>query len=419
MFQKIKSYIGNISVYFTASLIPMFVSLLTNPLIALNMSPTDYAIVGYYTSFSTLLTPFITFYLVNYYNQRYFRVSDIERIELKATLIKTLIYFSFILSFISIVALLIYIIYFNTDFELPVFPYILLSILAIPLTGIYALTLNEYRLRRESKKFFKLSVGYGLLGVLLTLLFVVVFKDGARGKLLSTLLVNFCFFVVCILINKDCFKIKFNKTIFFNSVKFCWPLTIAAMLNFFSNGYDKVFLERLGNISELGYYTVGAQFAAYLQIFANAVQSTFQPDLYENIAKSNYRKTVQYVVIILGSISLVVFAYYLLAPFVINILTAGRYTMSVGYSQILSISLITSTAYYVSSQITIALGKSFVPLMTKSIGSLLIILLYMYMINSYGFYGAAWANIVSYLILLILNIIILTLVVRRDGIKNT
>lgn len=76
-----------------ASIIPMFIHLVTNPLIALNMTPVDYAIVGYFTSFNSLLTPLITFYAFAYYTKRYFELADNERLVLKATIFKSLIFF--------------------------------------------------------------------------------------------------------------------------------------------------------------------------------------------------------------------------------------------------------------------------------------------------------------------------------------
>lgn len=422
MHQRLLNYFKHISTYFSASLIPMLISLLTNPLIALNMSPEDYAITGYYGSFSHLLTPLILFYTVNFYNQRYFRVSPEERIRLKATIVRFLIYISATIALVSLVGVWGYIKLFNSESSLPIFPYLGLSIFAIPLTGIYALTLNECKLQRNSKKFFRISVSNGILGIALSLLFVVVFKDGARGKLLATFLVNLCFFIWCLWYNRDCFKIKFDTTILSDTLKFCWPLTIAAMLGFFTSGYDKILLEKLGDMQELGYYVVGAQFAGYLHVFTTAIQATFQPDIYENIAQKNARKTALYILVMLGAISGVVFVFYIAAPWVVDILTAGRYIESVTYSRILAIANITSTAYFASSQITIALGKTRVTLLNKSICTVLIILMFNIMIANYGFIGAAWGTVLSNILLLVMNISLLFISLKiqnKNGIKNT
>ena len=52
--RKYKLYIQNLSLYFLASLIPMFLQVISNPFFAMNLSPEDYAIIGYYTSLNVL-----------------------------------------------------------------------------------------------------------------------------------------------------------------------------------------------------------------------------------------------------------------------------------------------------------------------------------------------------------------------------
>ena len=90
-FNKLTKQGKNLGIYLSASLIPMALSLLTNPWIAKNLPPVDYAIIGYYQGFNTLLTPFINFYLLHYYTKRFFETSDVERENLRATIFKTLI----------------------------------------------------------------------------------------------------------------------------------------------------------------------------------------------------------------------------------------------------------------------------------------------------------------------------------------
>ena len=84
-------YSKKIATYFSASLIPMLLNLAINPLIAQNMSPKDYAITGYYTSFTSLIGPIIVFYMIHYYIKDYYRCNEDERKTLFATIAKALI----------------------------------------------------------------------------------------------------------------------------------------------------------------------------------------------------------------------------------------------------------------------------------------------------------------------------------------
>ena len=73
------------------------------------------------------------------------------------------------------------------------------------------------------------------------------------------------------------------------------------MLGFFSNGYDRVFLERLGDHAELGYYSVGVSMASYISVFQSAIGNTFQPDLFQAIAQRNRKQLTRVIVLLVGS----------------------------------------------------------------------------------------------------------------------
>lgn len=406
---KIINYIQSIGLYFGASLIPMLLNLISNPLVAMNMSPEDYAITGYYTSFSTLLSPLIVFYMLHYYTKKYYEVNEQERIKLKALLFKSLIYFSGLLAVLCLLGLIAYIKIFNSNSSIPIMPYAALTVLSLPLTGIYSLMQVDLRMERKSKIFFKISVTNGILLVCMTLLLVVVIKLGAYGKLLAPFIVNLIFFFWVCYKYQELFHYPFDKQEFKTIIKFCTPLTIAAMLSFFSNGYDRIFLERLGNIKELGYYVVGVQIAGYISVFQTALGSTFQPDIFQAITERNYNKLAKISCLLIGGVTIIVIVFIIASPLLIKILTAGRYMMSVKYTQIVAFSTITSAIYYTISQTTIALGKSYLTLFNKIITSVFSIALFSILINKFQFYGAAWGLVLSFLISAICNIILLTI----------
>lgn len=402
---KFKKQITNLSIYMLAAMIPMILSLLANPFIAKNLSPTDYAIVGYYTAFNTLFGPFVNFYLLHYYTKKFYELNADERLTLKSTIFKSLIYFSFVLAFVVFILLYIYTVFFNKNSQIPFLPYALLTVIYLPLTGIYTLNLTEYRMLRESKKFFNLSVVNGVLGVALAILFVVIFKWGADGRLWAMFLSAFIIFTYVLIKNKDLLKIKFDYNIFKTACKFCFPLVIASMLTFFSSGYDKVILERTGDITALGIYSVGAVIASYLHVFSTSINDTFQPDIFKSIAEKNMRKCFNYIIIKLSIMSFCVVCFIVLAPYIIDILTFGRYVNSTKFASILAISSITSMLYYSMSQVTVAMGYTTITLWNKIIGSVLSIASFGFLIPAYGATGAAWGVVLSYIYFFIGNVV--------------
>ena len=150
MVSKLIAVIRNLSMYFVAALVPMLLSLLINPFLARELSPSDYAIIGYYGAFNSFFQPVITFYLLHYYTKRYFELDEIERRCFRATIFKALIFFSLLLAVLCMAGLVIYHCLFNSDSTLPIFPYVVLSVLPLFLTGIYMLQLVVFQMKRES-----------------------------------------------------------------------------------------------------------------------------------------------------------------------------------------------------------------------------------------------------------------------------
>lgn len=409
MHRRVVKYIKHISTYFGASIIPMFLMLLINPLVALNMSPDDYAISGYFSSFNSLIGPLIIFYMLHYYNKRYYEVDDDRRIRLKALLFKAVTAFSFLVAIFCFVALFVYIKYYNDTLECPIMPYLAFTVFAIPLTGIYNLELVDKRMGRNSKGFFYLSIINGILLFIANIIFVVLLKLGAIGKLLAPLITNLLVFVYLFIKNKYLLSLKNSWSEFGIIIKFCFPLTIGAMLGYFSSGFDKTYLESLGNYTEYGYYIVGGSIAAYLSTFSTSISSTFQPDIYEAIASGNRRLLWKTSLIQVVLISIVVVVFVAFCPLIIRILTAGRYDNSTIYARIISFSTITSTIYYLINNYTIAVGYPKLYLYTTVISSILIIFLLKESVKNFGFVGGAWMASGAFIILSVINIILLSL----------
>ena len=102
--------------------------------------------------------------------------------------------------------------------------------------------------------------------------------------------------------------------------------------------------------------------------------------------------------------------FILVSPLVVRILTAGRYMESLPYANIIALSSITSMMYYSMSQVTIALGYTYVTLANKVLGSVLSIASFYFLITRFGATGAAWGTVLSYLYFLLGNALMVAIV---------
>ena len=419
MIQKYLSSAKNILTYFSASIIPMLLNLIANPFISMNMSPEDFAISGYYTSFANLLTPLMTFYFLQYYIKRYYEVEGTERQKLKAAIVKLLLTFSIAVAILSILALYAYIKVFNSDIHFDIFPYLPIAIMAMPLTGLYNLELAEYKMQRNSSSFFWLSTINGVINSGSLVVLIVFLHLGALGKLLSPLLVNVAFTGYLIYKYRQLLFIKVDRGFIMKMFKFCWPLATAAMLGYFTNGYDKTCLERVGENDTFGYYVVAASMAALLTVFSNAIGNTFQPDVYQCIAEKNRRKLMKIFGVQLAMLLAIVLVFEFACPLIVYVLTAGRYMESIPFTRILCIGTFTSAMYFNINCYTIGSGHPKLSLYTSILGSIALILLMPLCIDYWKFNGAAWLSVCSYLIFFMFNALLLIVKSHRnEGTNN-
>ena len=218
------------------------------------------------------------------------------------------------------------------------------------------------------------------------------------------------------------FRIHTGWPEFRNVLVFCLPLAAGATLGYFFNGFDRTYLESIGDVREYGYYIVGAQIAGYLNVFATAVTSTFQPDIYEAIAKKDRRSLWQSAIMQVGLVTAVVAVFVIFCPLVTRLLTAGRYMDSTLYARIVSLSVVTSAIYYVINNYTIAKGYPRLYLYTTVICSVLIVLAYPPVVDMFGFAGGAAMTGISFVMLAAVNLLLLALTAffrrcsRRRGI---
>lgn len=410
--KKNKKVLFDTFFYLLASLIPALLLIIINPLLAKNLSPEDYAIIGYIGSFATIVTPLVTFMLMRYYFVNYFRVDEVLRDRIKSAILHSLLLFSLVMSLLVVGGITIYHYRFNISSTIPLFPYLLLSVGAIWLGALFTFQLSEYRIQRLSQKFFWFSVSNGIIKLLLLLLLVVVLGHGAIGYELATFITAVIYFIYSFYKYRKCIFRSIEFSIIGDALKFCWPIALAGCLEFFSHGLGRVMLERLGDNVEYGYYSVGNQFATYISLVTTALFTAFNPDIYESAAKGSKKKLLKIFGILLSVETITVLLFILLAPYIISILTAGRYVMSIKYAQILAISQIFTLVFYYINDVTIAFGHTRIVMWTKLIVGVLSVIILLNIIERNAYVGAAWGQTLIYLLYSVVNLGLLVIMLK-------
>ncbi len=410
---KYKSYLNTSFLYLGSSLCVSLIGILINPILAKNLSHEDYAIIGYFTSFQLLLIPLIGFNLTTYYLRNYSRIAEDKRQIVSDTILIGLIVIGFFSLVLFTTALYLYCSWIKVKFSF--FPYAIYSMAQTYVSIFFTFYLIKLRINRQAKKFALVTIINALVTTTLTLILVAYYKQGADGKLLSSLIA--AILIGTYSINKSIGRWQFDFKILKEALVFGLPLTTSALFWYFLTGVDRAILAELNDTYTFGNYSVAIQITAYMAIFYTAVNNTFEPDIYQAITENNKRRLIK---LIGSSIAVIIFAnlaFIALAPFTISLLTANRYVESTPFARILALQNITMACYYMVVKLFIGYGHVKAELAVRIVGAAISVLLFKILINEYGFYGAAWGQVFSFLILSILGLVSLYIIQNKTKIS--
>jgi O-antigen/teichoic acid export membrane protein len=408
-----KLRIKSLSWYLLASAITSIVGLVINPFLAIGLSHEDYAIIGYFSSFGIMLSPIVAFSFNSFYARNYFLYDEEKRQRLLQTLLSLFIYFG---GFMFMMFFVVYYLY-HKQFvnSIPFSPYALLSFLPVYFSSFYNIYLLDLRLQDKARHYFILVVVNALFAAVSSLVLVYFLRYGAVGRLSALLLVSIVFAFYFFKTKK--FRLGLDFHLAKEAFLFCWPLTISAFLAFFFTGIDRSFLAQLNDNFNLGLYNVGLQISAYLGIFGTVLLQTFDPNLYKYTSLNQHYKVTKIAVAIILLASIPNLLFIVISKPLIAVLTANRYTDATVYANILCIRNIATTFAFIMSGVIIGYGLPKVELINRVIGAILSIFLYKILIKSYGYYGAAWGQTFSWVIMGCISLCFL-IVTMRNKIKE-
>ena len=401
LIKKYTPHAKNFSFYLFATLLNTILMLAINPFLAKNLSHSDYAIIGFHNSFQILLIPLLSFSLTNYYIRTYYLTPELERDSLRDTIMQmTLIWGS---GSIILCYTFFYFFFRFKNVDIPFFPYFIFTITTVFANNFVNMLQIDNRLNRRAKQFFKVAIGLRIAVISFSIVLVIFLKLGALGRMSA---MAFCTIIYGVFTFRKMYKgNKIDWNIAKKAMKFCWPLALSAFLWYFLGGVDRIFLEELKDVNSMGLYNIAVGLAGKFGIFYMALAQTVEPDVYKSIAIKKYKRLV---FISLGLIALNAIPNILFIIFakpIINIFTYGRYVDATPFAQILTLKNISMSLYYTVIMIIVGLGFTKSELMNRLFGAILCYFMFKFMIEKFGFYGAAWGQSIAFIIMTIIGIV--------------
>jgi len=399
----------SLSYYLIASILSAIIGLVINPFLSLGLSHEDFAIIGYFASIGTILSPIIAFSFNSFYARNYFLIDDNKREIMLQTLLSLFLIFGFAVFILFFVGYYFY--HINFVPSIPFFPFAILSFLPIYFASFYNIYLLNLRMQNKSKKYAIVTVLNSIVGASSSIFLVYILKYGAEGRLVATFIVTMLFGLYSLKMQK--FHFGIDNKVAKNAFSFCWPLMVSTILTFFFMGIDRTFLVRLDDNHSLGLYNVALQISGYLGIFGTILFQTFDPDIYKYASLKQHRKVFYMVLMITGITLIPNLVFILVSKPLIAVLTFGKYVDAASFADILCLSNVSTSFSFSLSHVLVAYGFSKYELFNKLFGAILSLILYKFLINNYGFYGAAWGQSISWIGMGFISVLSLYILRRR------
>lgn len=279
---KLPSILVNSSVYTILSVLQKAINFFLLPLYTIYLTPADYGIINVVIAVCSLLTFLLTFSLQGASSRFYYKYKDDEA-RIKAiwgTNFAFIILNSFIWLYLIIISR-----QWILDKIMPgieFYPIIFTSLIGLLFSPIY---LYYQTYLQTTEKAFSFSLNgflYFILNLSLTIILVVVYKQGAFGVILSLAITNLIFGIYSIIELIKRFGVIFKIQSLKESLAYSLPLLPHNLSGWINGMLDKLFINNLVGLTSVGLYGIGSQFGAIVNMLGLGVNQAYVPWFFKN-----------------------------------------------------------------------------------------------------------------------------------------
>ena len=284
---SVKHVLFNSGVYAFTSVLQKAVSFILLPVYTLYLTPNDYGIVGIVNSLTILLTQAYTLSL-NASVQRYYYKYKTDKFKLK-TFNSTIIVFVLCNSVILSIVLVLFRNFIITPFVdgIEFYPYIFMGILTVIFNPIYTIYQSLLQTMQKAKEYGLNSLMHFVLTVFLNILFIVFFKLGATGQLLSYLITAIIFgaFSLFSLYKREIIDFDFDYKYLKEALKYSIPLLPHQMSTSIASFISRIFLNNLVSTGSAGLFNIASQLMLVVDTIQISLNNAYVPWFYNEMSQ--------------------------------------------------------------------------------------------------------------------------------------
>lgn len=284
--------------------------------------------------------------------------------------------------------------------RIPFYPLLLLAILGTMLSPLYLFYQQWLQCTQDGIRYTLNLMSNFLLQVFLNLLMLIVFHQGVLGVIISSFIVSLIFFIYSMIRFLPHITLRINKEISVAALKYSLPLIPHSVAGYLSVMLDRILLNRLAGLQQVGLYGVANQFGNILNLFTSSIIQAFTPWLYQKLEKenetSNYEPVYKFAEISNVLCCFVALVITFFSPEFIRLMTTDEFHSSWQPVAFITFGYVLNGLYFFFSK-SLFLSHTKYVLIISLFAVLLNLAFNMILIPYYGYIGAGVAFLLSQL----------------------
>ena len=281
------------AVYAGASVARNAIPFLLMPVLTRYLSPADFGIVA---TFEVMMAMGLVLVGLNMYGAIGVNFFKLEHTEL-GIYVGNVVLVSVITSIVTLALALLLFQLFSLHLPAASTRWLPLIALAALAQVLFSVALTLWQVEQRPFPYAVFQTLQTALNVGLSLLFVVIFSWGWRGRLLAiiTAAVVFGAISIVILYRRWCRTLTVRPDYIKDALKFGIPLVPHSLGNWILTGIDRLFLTSMIGVAATGVYTVGYQVGMIVGLVATSFNQAWSPFLFQKLKEDNPHSKVRIV----------------------------------------------------------------------------------------------------------------------------
>lgn len=290
--------------------------------------------------------------------------------------------------------------------DIPFNPFFIYAILTSFLMAFSFIPQTLYQVEKQPIKFLLLSIGTFLTSTIFILYFILYHDQGAIGLVKGRFYGFLCVFPVNLFIIYKASSFKINKKVIRNILSFSIPMIPILLTAWVLNMSNRIFIEQYFSLSEVGVFSLAFRIASIVSIVLGGLFTAFNPVFYSlsndqiNAIESR-KKLYNLCKIISFTVLFTCFSVCLVSKEIISLFFDKTYAQAISLIPLIIVSIFFVNISGLFNLMIYQEKKPKTIMYISIVGAFVSILLNFLLVPLYSMLGAAFASIITALIILV------------------